>query len=540
MKITIKIFGLALLIGLASACDEGFEEMNVHPQNPTDVSTGDLFNQLVASSMFSGNERLYLNNSVLMPWTQLGTNYAINGVEVDRKLIEAQGVDNVWDSYYRDFLANARELERKLDEYVGDPERNRNRKAMLLILRAYRTLRLSDLFGDIPYSEAAQGLNDTYRPTFDNQEAIYTLALEDLKWAADNIVMDGETPSGEAYLDYGASETLFKNDLLMWKKFANALRLRYAMRMSAVNEGAAQAIVSEVLDGNQPLPETLEEEIRYDQSAIEGLQITARYWSWQYEPTLRMSTTIMSQMASDFTPDGSTVYDPRFWVYFETNADGEYVPAPPSPAAGQDLNIGGVIYEGQRRAEPDDPSRKDDVSGFNYYILQDETGIPEVHVSLNEVHLLKAEAYARGYASGDARAAYDAGIRASVERWYDFAHSVELWTNPPEVPTEAEVEAMLMHPDVAYNPANGLQQIAIQRWLDLIFNPQEAYHLLRRTGLIPLEDMQSTETGRAIQIGNRIHYPQSESEFNTVSYQDQVSRMNGGDLMSTKIWWDVD
>nr|WKN39952.1 SusD/RagB family nutrient-binding outer membrane lipoprotein [Tunicatimonas sp. TK19036] len=539
MNIKIKLLSAILTMLLVSACDEGFDEMNVHPKNPTDVSSGDLFNQLISTSRFGGDEQLYLNNSVLMPWTQLGTNYAINNVQVDRKLIEAQGVDNVWDNYYRDFLANARDLERKLDEYVGDAERNRNRKAMLYVLRAYRTLRLTDLFGDIPYSQAAMGLSDTYRPVFDSQESIYAACLEDLKWAADNITMDAETPNGESYFNYGVSETLFNNDLLMWQKFANALRLRYAMRMSAVNESGAQAIISEVLDGGLPLPETLEEEIGYKQDEIEGLQIGSRYWSWQYEPSLRMSTTVMSQMADDFSPDGSTVFDPRFFVYFETNADGEYVPAPPSPAAGQSLSIGGVIYESQRRTEPEDASRKDDVSGFNYYMLQDETSVPEIHVSLAEVLFLKAEAYARGYASGDAKAAYEAGIRASVEKWYNYAQSVDLWVNPPEMPAEEEIAAMLMHPKIAYNPANGLQQIAVQRWIDLIFNAQEAYHLLRRTGLIPLEEMQSTETGQMIEVGNRIHYPQSESEFNTINYQDQTARMNGGDVMSAKIWWDV-
>ncbi len=97
-----------------------------------------------------------------------------------------------------------------------------NVQSITYILRAYKTLRITDQFGDIPYSEA--GLAYTYntanyRPKYDSQESIYKSLLEQLKWASQHLTTAAATPGGKPYQSLGASETLFANNISMWQKF---------------------------------------------------------------------------------------------------------------------------------------------------------------------------------------------------------------------------------------------------------------------------------------------------------------------------------
>ena len=169
----------------------------------------------------------------------------------------------------------------------------------------------------------------------------------------------------------------------------------------------------------------------------------------------------------------------------------------------------------------------------------DENGV-EFHVGYPEVCFLLAEIYQRGFANGDAQAWYEKGIQASVEKWYTFGGTTNPdWATPPAIPDSAGIAAFIAHPKIAYNDADGLKLIHTQRWLDLMLQPQEAWHLTRRSGLIPLLMVENAVSQAAEPAPRRLRYPEDERNNNLENYQAQVANMSGGDELSTKMWWDV-
>jgi len=180
MKIKhILIFLIA--IALFTSCRKDFEEIDTNPEGFTTATDGSLFNGIIQSLMLSGNEQFYINNEILYAQTQQAAltqsawgNYTI-------------GTEDMWAGYYKS-LPSVRELESRFASYPASTAVT-NMKAMLMIVRAYKTFKMTDIFGDIPYSEAGYGYQDLTKlyPAFDSQRDIYLSLLSDLEWAAANI-----------------------------------------------------------------------------------------------------------------------------------------------------------------------------------------------------------------------------------------------------------------------------------------------------------------------------------------------------------------
>src|SRR5207237_3265742 len=131
------------------------------------------------------------------------------------------------------------------------------------IVNAFTTARTTDLWGDIPYSEAFTARQTTGRnlfPKFDTQESVYDAILKDLKDASD--ALRGLTVVHPAL---ATQDLLLKGDVTGWRRFANSLRLRLAMRLSEVAPTKAQPIVQEILADptTYPLVETYTQNIAW-------------------------------------------------------------------------------------------------------------------------------------------------------------------------------------------------------------------------------------------------------------------------------------
>ena len=134
-----------------------------------------------------------------------------------------------WDSMYKGDRAAARDISIALQNWEGD-DRFATDYQMARIVKAYIFHRLTDLYGDIPYSEAVCGID---YPKYDTQEAIYADLLKELNEA--QAALDGAAPA-----ELGSKDIYFNSDLTKWRKFANSLMLRIAMRMSKVNPAEAE------------------------------------------------------------------------------------------------------------------------------------------------------------------------------------------------------------------------------------------------------------------------------------------------------------
>lgn len=524
MKKYILTFGFLALF-FTNSCDDGFEELNENPFLPTQTDIGPLFNQVISSLRLGWNEQFYLHNETLYGITQQAALTAATFQNI------SIGTEEVWANYYA-ALAHIREIERRLEDYEGDPETLNNVRAQLKIITAYKTFRLTDLFGDIPFFDAGKGFEslDFSRPAFDRQEDIYLFLLDELKWAVENINLLASTSSGESYISFGDFDTFLGNDLLRWIKFANSLRLRHALRMADKAPTEAGEIIKEIIENDLPLIDVGEDIVMLPSAQNwENLGVN---WSFREHNKLRMGSTIWQQMSETDATDGSGIFDPRAYVFFETNNDNEWVAFPQVPPAGT-VSSGGIPYQQHRDNNYNVKGSSNIYSPFNYYLIRDEKDIPEIILTAAEVQFVKAEIYLRGIGvaedEGQADAEYTIGLVNSIQFWQQLANNSTRWSNAPSPLSSGELFQISNHPRLSiFTASDKLQLVYAQRWIDAFRQPWEAFALSRRTQLTPREG--------DFQEFYRFSYPPSEAENNPDNWTAQVSLM-GDDSPRIKVWW---
>ncbi|HQV00048.1 MAG TPA: SusD/RagB family nutrient-binding outer membrane lipoprotein, partial [Bacteroidia bacterium] len=147
MKKTILICMAAIAF---TACEKNFDTINSNPNGFTTASDGSLFNAAIKSLNFGWNEQLYVNVSVLYKETQLT---ALPQVRWNNYTL---GTEEIWSNYYTT-LPNFRELEKRFAAYDTTQAEILNMMAMEKTLLALKTFKVTDMFGDVPFSQAGYG-----------------------------------------------------------------------------------------------------------------------------------------------------------------------------------------------------------------------------------------------------------------------------------------------------------------------------------------------------------------------------------------------
>ncbi len=518
---------LFLLLFLSNSCSKDFEEINENPFSPTQTDIGPLFNTVIESLRLGWNEQFYLHNETLYGLTQLAARTAVG---FDNITI---GTEEAWGNYYR-ALSHIREIDSRLDEMEIEAEALNNVRAQLKTILAYKTFRLTDLFGDIPFSDAGRGFEDLdfVRPKFDTQEEIYKFLLDELQWVEDNIntFPNPETAAGIAYLSFGAFDNLFEGDMQMWRKFANSLRLRHALRMVEKDLAFATPILKDIIENNLPTIDQGEDVGMWP--GRQGWLNQGVNWTFREHNKIRMGSNIWNLVSENDNIDGSGIFDPRARIFFETNNAEEWVPFSQVPEPGVEPS-GGIPYGMQRDANYPIKGAANIYSPVNYYLIRDENFIPELILTAAEVGFIKAEVYLRGLGvdanTSQAEAEYTTAIVSSIKFWQSMVTGSSIWTNAPTILSEGEIFAVANHPRLSiFNTDDKLELIYAQRWIDQFRQPWEAFALWRRTDLTP-------RIGASPEY-YRFAYPPSEVQNNPDNWSDQLSKM-GEDAPTVKVWW---
>jgi len=525
-----------IILGMIS-CTKDFEEMNQDPNGFTTASDGSLLNGIIQSLILTGNEQFYIQNEILYKQTQQAAltasawgNYSI-------------GTEDIWGNYYGS-LSEIRELEKRFTEKPASTPGLNNMLAIVKILKAYKTFKVTDLFGDIPYSEAGFGFQNlsSLHPRYDAQRDIYLSLLADLKWADENI---NPANVAEPFKTFAVFDKLFRGDMVSWLKFANSLRLRYAMRMSEKEPVLAGEIISEIINNNRPvllgydfLNPVLESASLWPSTV--GFKNSSVNWSFREHNNLRMGSCIWHCLSAHDSLDGSGIFDPRAYIFFETNEESKWKAYPQIPDASTPPSQGIPYAEFRDDEAYFSIKRNCNYSPFNYFLIRDEDKIPIILMTGAEVHFILAEAYLRGIGvpadENKANIEYMNGLNASIEWWRKTADNSVLPVSGMKFPDWIHIPINLSAASVlniygfwnATTDDQKLRFIYTQRWLDAFRQPQEAYALARRTGKTPRE-------GDAIQHF-RLPYPQSEVIDNSANVNQAISRQ-GGDAPEMKIWW---
>jgi len=218
---------LALAVGF-TACDEGLTEINKNPNEPETVAAQYILADAQVQALggdYGTNGvwfGLYLNDI----WPQHLAQIQYN--DEDKYILRPQVLQNVWNSLYAGPLANLKVL-----QDLAATDNVPNQGAVASIMSQYVFQVLTDHWGPIPYSEALQGTAKT-SPKFDLQEDVYNGMLSALATANGQIVVGGSTPFADGDLIYGG-------DMAKWKRLANSLRMRMAMRIVDRNPTKARS-----------------------------------------------------------------------------------------------------------------------------------------------------------------------------------------------------------------------------------------------------------------------------------------------------------
>lgn len=472
----------------AGACTDDFTGINTNPNAPTAVGVQYLLsaalNQSVRDLLGTGFDR-----GTASTWVQ---HYAsLQYTTTDRYFIEPTFSDGLWEDLYTGALVDFDAIV-DLSRESGAP----NQHAVGLIMRSWMFHNMTDLWGDIPFRQAVTGTKEggTITPAYDMASDVYAGILADLKEASAMIdPSTGLFPSGFR-TTVGSPDLLYSGDMERWRLFANSLRLRVAMRLANADPATAAAEAQAAVTAGVFARTADEAVFRWPGVPPNENPMAPAFKARPGD--YRISNSIVDTLL--------TYNDPRLPIFADPNQNGEYVGMPNGL-----VDEHGIDFEA--------------VSRVGAWFLRPDT--PTWIMSYAEVLFLKAEAAARGFIGGDPRMYYEDAIRVHMDR-YDIS--------------SAAIDAYLAQPRIQYDPARGLEQIAVQMWLALYDQGPEAYSHWRRThvpNLTPARDNLNSD-----RIPVRFPYPVSEQSVNSVNLSDAMQRqgLGGADAQwNTPLWWDV-
>lgn len=477
---------------LANGCsNDKITGINKNPNAPSSVQPALLFPTAVTDVV--GRAR---GGSLDLTLTSLWAQHIAMDrfTDEDTYSIRSDNINGYWSGFYAGGLEDLATILAE-DTAATKP----NLVAPALVMKSWTYGIMTDLWGDIPYSQANKS-DPSKPPAYDPQKTIYAGILSDLKAASDMSVAGGAT--------YGTADLVYNGDATKWKKFANSLRLRYGLRLSKVDPATAQAQVAAAIAAGVFTSNADNALLRWPGDGTNNSPIYANFVTRDDQ---HMSRTLINALKSLYISIGptpaDTVFDPRLAVYAD--------PIISSPSK--------AIYVGAPNGLQDDSAIAIGINNTSRVgIAYRSKTTPSILMAYSEVLFDEAEAAARGWASGDPAALYNAGIQASME-----------YNGIPDSVTAAYVAS----PRVAYSASTGLQQIALQRWIALFSEGTEAYSEWRRTGVPDLQPGPAAITTPQI-VARRLTYPVSEQSFNNAALQAAITEQ-GGALLTSRVWWDT-
>ncbi|MDR1897206.1 MAG: SusD/RagB family nutrient-binding outer membrane lipoprotein [Prevotellaceae bacterium] len=418
-------------------------------------------------------------------------------------------------------------------------------------------------FGDIPFDEVGQvavtGDISKAHPKYQDDQEIYGRILDRLGELNTRFAAVAEPDplfKGQDFINRG--------DLDKWRRYVNSVRLRVALLVSANGALASkgQGVIAEILGNasNNPVIETNDQNVCIAQVNKSGSALDVNGGSGFDWINLRIASTEMikrMQKAGDggVWVDGQD--DPRLPILFcLATVNGEFavltpeeevVADPPKngkavpkvfrgACAAMDYNVWETyLYPSANRAY------------FSYIrengFFKNNRNWDNPIITAAEVSFIKAEAFQRGWAQGDAKAAFKTAIKQSVDFYFKYqdnrtahesqitgtsstSYSFRVVINNAK-PTDAWIDKFA--DDRWSSRIDGssyteqLEAILEQKWLNFGYMyAGEQWNDLRRTGYPRMSYQKDRDPNAEIPYPcNRLRYPENERNNNT-NFSTQV------------------
>ena len=474
-----KVLYLLIIVFIASftGCTDKFEAFNTDRKNPENVPGESLFtNAQKEWSDYVNNTNVNINIFKLMSqyWTE--TTYID---EANYDLVTRNISANV---YLRVYLRVLKDLDEASDLIAAvstitpaEAAQKQNKLQIIELMNVAVYSHLVDVFGAVPYTEALNGGN--VYPKYDMGLDIYKDLFSRLNTAL------GKLSASNSSFD--SADLYYSGSTSAWIKFGNSLKVKMAITIADADNTLAktsvEAAVGKIFTSND------------DDCLMPYLSASPNY--------NQLYADLVASGRHDFVPANTivdvmnTLSDPRRPAYF-TMYDGSY--------KGGDYGYSNSFSQ--------------------YSHISDEiqkADFPGIIMTYSEICFYMAEAAERGYnVGGTAAEWYNKGITSSFDFW--------------GVSGAADY---LAKPTVAYATATGTwkQKIGTQSWIANYTRGIEGYTNWRRLDF-PILNLPEETTDYA-DIPVRFTFPINEQTLNEVQYK-AASTAIGGDLTSTKIFWD--
>jgi hypothetical protein len=469
----------ATLLGFAG-CTGDFEEINTN-NNSAATGTADLFLphgiQSAVDIFWGGALGMDVGDGFSQHWAR------VQYTDIDQYTVSSDVYTAGWQGLYIESLADYQRIYK-----IGMETNNVNYQSVAVIMRSWVFCLLTDIYGDIPYKDALQGLEGTLLPKYDKQKDVYAGLIAELKAAGEAI---NTTDKSIAI----SGDILFNNDLNKWKKFANSLSLRILSRMIDKADAPVdvKAEITRILSDptKYPVIASVSENIQLNYLDVTNNQNPVNV-NRKTRDDHRVSATLVNKLKA--------LNDVRLPVYANLSTlEPAYVGVPNGLSSSEAGKLG-----------------LENTSRVGAYFVAPTA--PGVIMSYAELLFLKAEfAYKGIAAAGDVAKNYTDAITAS--------HAQYKLTVSPAYLTANALKA----------GAAGYTQIMEQKWIALYGQGLEAWTEYRRTG-IPALQAPVLNTNQNI-IPTRMPYPGSEESLNYENFTAALASQGGKNDMKMKLWF---
>ena len=544
----------AFTIFFTACSDEYMENMNT---DPSKASTIDPNAQLTTAQLQTygdlGMVEIYRNylyafNQQLMGcWNT--TNYG------GRHTVDNNEMGRIWTTFYTTAIKNLTDAQYR----TADNTEKVNINSAVRIYRVYLMSVITDIHGDVPCSEAGKGfLEEKFNPRYDTQEEIYNDFFTELKTAGNNM---------DASKDKITGDVIFNGDVSKWKKLANSLRMRFAMRISNVAPQKAQEEFEAALQDEGGIFQS------NDDNAL--IQYMEKSFSFGQEAYTDYRGNALSQLLFGNDPANNPSYlcstlfnqlyntgDPRTFMIGRCYYDGLMSSTSPDNR----IDLTNEMLEKGIAFQPCEPgafSYDPWPSGYDSDILKElaetnpsisttvaretepklannflKSTNPGVVMTYAEVEFLLAEASLKGWNTGSKSIdeLYRTGVRAAIDFLTESYGCDQV--------SDETFEEYINQNGIGHTDEQKKEAINTQAWILHFTNPAECWANIRRSGYPKLKSPAEYGFGQYLTGGTeipvRLCYPVLESSYNKVSYEEALNRMGGTDNWYTQVWWHKD
>jgi hypothetical protein len=500
MMITLRHVTLCAAISLAllvSACD--FSDINEDPNSPTNVTDPLQLSALLATFSYEvvGNEPA---RTPSMWMQQIAAN--ATPLTEDNYELTSTDVNNLWEfTSYTNVMNNARDLDQRATE-----NGNTAYAGIAKTLYAFNLGVATDLWGDIPFSEAFDPLNT--QPAYDAQEDVYAAVFDLLNQAiADFDANSVQTPGGD--------DLLYGGDLQKWDRLAHTLLARFHMHLTSAPGNTAQDRAQQALDALQNGFQS-----NADDADFQYLDAVGSENPW-YQFTIDSKWVVSRQLSKQYVDLLKTRQDPRLMVQARqagaVNSGGAVDDFEPAPITPDVFDINDSTYVGH--ANGTSGTLIENISSIGTFYSA--PGAPLTWLSYAEAKFLEAEATFITQGAAAADPIYREAIAASMDKLgIDAADRDDYLASRPTLTDGTAMEEIITEKYIA-------------NFLSL-----ENFNDWRRTGfpaLTPVANRPQTPSGI---IPLRYPYPQSELSTNSASV-DATGVPAGFAALEAPVWWDA-